>query len=214
MAKSPCIGCEFELADKNNTTCRECDRRVEYVALIEGDAMEKTEIRDQRSEIRSRKPKRSDKICLIEGCDNKMLNRGLCSMHYQQWRLGKIVHPVLGKFTVSQARIRSKAKTNLVKKAPVKKKEVKKQKSEVGSRKSENARKAILKTIADAAAEKVTEGVKANLPGALKVDLDNYPKIKHQIDFLADKYLVNSEHVIIGLLGEALAARRERSDHE
>ena len=36
MAKSPCIGCEFELADKNNPTCRECDRRVEYVALIAG----------------------------------------------------------------------------------------------------------------------------------------------------------------------------------
>ena len=211
MTKSPCIGCELESADKNNPTCRECDRRVEYVALIEegGDIMEETketEVGDQRPEVGGRKPKRSDKICLIEGCDFKVLNRGLCSMHYQQWRLGKIVHPVLGKFTVSHARISSKAKTNLVKKMPVKKKKVKKQKSEVREREESNTENHSGYT----AAEKVTEGVKANLPGALKVDLDNYPKIKHQVNFLANKYLVNSEHVIIGLLGEALAARRER----
>lgn len=37
MTKSPCIGCEFELADKNNPTCRECDRRVEYAMSIKED---------------------------------------------------------------------------------------------------------------------------------------------------------------------------------
>jgi hypothetical protein len=126
-------------------------------------------------------------------------------MHYQQWRLGKIVHPVLGKFTASQAHIRSKAKNNLVKKTPA---------ASVREHGGPVKKKSKVKKTAAVVAEKMMEGVKANLPGALKVDLDNYPKIKHQIDFLADKYLVNPEHVIIGLVGEALAARRERSDHE
>jgi hypothetical protein len=45
--KSPCIGCEFELADKNNPTCRECDRRVEYVASIEEEEDIMEEIKGQ-----------------------------------------------------------------------------------------------------------------------------------------------------------------------
>ena len=204
MTKSPCIGCEFEFVDKNNPTCRECDKRVEYVALIAGDGgsvmgeTKETGAGDQRSGIRSRKPKRSDTICLIGDCDFKTLNRGLCSMHYQQWRLGKIVHPVLGKFTVSQARIRSKAKTNLVKKAPVKKKEVKKQKSEVGSRKSERAAPAEVK--------------KAALPPLVAVQLSLYPEIHKAVYDTAEKYFVTPEHVIISLLGEALAARTRLRD--
>ena len=179
MAKSPCIGCEFELADKNNPTCRKCDRRVEYVALIEGGGsiMGATAFGDQMSEVGDQKPKNQQpKECVIEGCEKKAHARGLCHSDYKRWRDGDIEHPTIGKF--------------------VKIRGVNKKKSKVK------------KTAA------VVPGVKANLPGALKVDLDNYPKIKHQIDFLADKYLVNPEHVIIGLIGEALAGRRERSDHE
>ena len=204
MTKSPCIGCEFESADKNNPTCRECDRRVEYVALIEGDGgsimgeTKGTEVGGQGAEVGGRKPKRSDKICLIEGCDFKALNRGLCSMHYQQWRLGKIVHPVLGKFVPSQVHIRSKAKTNLVKKTPVKKKEVKKQKSEVRSRKSERAALAEVK--------------KAALPPLVAVQLSLYPEIHKAVYDTAEKYFVTPEHVIISLLGEALAARTRLRD--
>lgn len=44
----------------------------------------------------------------------------------------------------------------------------------------------------------------------ITLNLNDCPKIIRRIDFLADKYLVNPEHVIIGLLGEALAARKER----
>jgi hypothetical protein len=181
MAKSPCIGCEFELADKNNPTCRECDRRVEYVALIAGggsimEETKETEVGDQRSEVRGTK-----KECIIEGCEKKAHARELCHSDYKRWRDGDIEHPTLGKFF----KIRGV-----------------------------NKKKLKVKKTAAAVAEKVTEGVKANLLGALKVDLGNYPRIKHQIDFLADKYLVNPEHVIIGLIGEALAGRRERSDRD
>ena len=46
------------------------------------------------------------------------------------------------------------------------------------------------------------------------VDLKEYPRIDRQIDYLADKYLVTHAHVVIGLLGEALAARKERLEGE
>jgi len=46
------------------------------------------------------------------------------------------------------------------------------------------------------------------------IDLNEYPRINKQIVFLAEKYFVTPAHVIIGLLGEALAARARRRDHE
>ena len=179
MTKSPCIGCELEDADKNNPTCRECDRRVEYVALIEGDEggiMGATNIgtEGQASPLATpgrQRAEESKKECVIEGCKKKAHARGLCHSHYKLWREGRIEHPTLGKFVKARGYNKKKPK--------------------------------IKKTVA------AVPGVKADLPGASKVDLNNYPKIKHQIDFLADKYLVNPEHVIIGLLGEALAARRD-----
>ena len=48
------------------------------------------------------------------------------------------------------------------------------------------------------------------LDAVIVVDLKEYPRIDWQINYLADKYLVTQSHVIIGLLGEALAARKER----
>ena len=46
------------------------------------------------------------------------------------------------------------------------------------------------------------------------IDLKNYPKINSQVNYLSGKYFVTLEHVIIGLLGEALAARKERLEGE
>ena len=202
MTKSPCIGCEFELADKNNPTCRECDRRVEYVASIEEgegimEEIEKTEVRDQRSEIGSEEKGKEQgasnmpvQVCIVEGCQKKIAARDFCSTHFSAWQDGRIKHPILGKyFKVRNQKMTKKNKAARVKKtAPVKK--IKSPKSIPG------------------------ELEYTRLDGGLIIDLENYPRIKHQIDFLADKYLVNSEHVVIGLLGEALAGRRERSDHE
>jgi hypothetical protein len=200
MTKSPCIGCEFELADKNNPTCRECDRRVEYVASIEGgggdimEEIEKTEVRDQRSEIGDQGAEKVNrplgKMCIIDGCDKKVVARGLCDTHYTAWQDGRIMHPTEGvykKIRFSKARA-AKSKPAQSKKTPVKK---------------------------ISAIKTPPEKIKSpRLDAVVVVDLNDYPRIKHQIDFLADKYLVNSEHAIIGLLGEALAGRRERSDHE
>ena len=225
MIKSLCIGCEFEGADKNNPTCRECDRRVEYVALIEGggDIMEeiKGEERGERKEDRERTnvehrtsniehrmkeqtpvipakaehavkhsaiQKKGEKICIVEGCGKKIAARDFCSTHFSAWQDGRIKHPILGKYF----KVRDQKKAKKIKRldskktAPVKK--TKSPKSIPG--KLEYTR----------------------LDGGLIIELGNYPRIKHQIDFLADKYLINSEHVIIGLLGEALAARKERRD--
>jgi hypothetical protein len=112
MAKSPCIGCELEAADKNNPTCRECDRRVEYMALIAGDA---SEIKPGFAALRPGRQKKREyhkstieekgkgnKECLIKECDEEVYCRGLCRNHYQQWYKGYIGHPVLGKYKVAQ----------------------------------------------------------------------------------------------------------------
>ncbi|MBE9547673.1 MAG: hypothetical protein IMF10_09320 [Proteobacteria bacterium] len=218
MTKSPCIGCELESADKNNPTCRECDRRVEYVALVAGDGRgimgatnigtevqasplatpgrQEPEVGDQKSEGREQemniehvsrhsiaKPDRTSDIehrikkqpteCVIEGCERSAHARGLCHSDYKRWRDGDIQHPMLGKFY----KIRG----------------VKKQKSEVRSRKSERSAPAEVK--------------KAALPPLVAVQLSLYPEIHKAVYDAAEKFFVTPEHVIIGLLGEALAAR-------
>lgn len=44
--------------------------------------------------------------CLIDGCDNDGDRRDLCQKtHYKQWRTGKILHPVEGKFIAKKNRI-------------------------------------------------------------------------------------------------------------
>ena len=121
MIKRPCIGCKFEPLDKNNPTCRECDRRVEYVALIEEDMniehrtsnaqrrMKKMEIEETAGvRIEKRKYHKStinnqqSKECLIEGCGKGIYCRGLCRNHFQQWYKGYIDHPVFGAYKVAQ----------------------------------------------------------------------------------------------------------------
>ncbi len=65
-------------------------------------------------------------ICLIDDCDGKdKLIRGLCSKHYQAWRKGLIRHPILGEFTIWQAKSRRSE-------ARGRKSEVRDQKPEVG----------------------------------------------------------------------------------
>jgi len=54
----------------------------------------------------------------------------------------------------------------------------------------------------------------AMLDAVTPIDLNQYPRINKQIDFLAEKYFVTRAHAIIGLLGEALAVRARRRDHE
>ena len=187
MMKSPCIGCELEAADKNNPTCRECDRRVEYVALIAGDGgsimgeTKETGAGDQISEVEGRR--KVEKECIIEGCSKKAVARKLCSTHNKAWSVDRIEHPELGKYFTIR---------------PRKKKEVKKQKSEVRSQKAERAVSAEVK--------------KAALPPLVAVQLSLYPEIHKAVYDTAEKFFVTPEHVIIGLLGEALAARTRLRD--
>jgi len=203
MTKSPCIGCEFEFADKNNPTCKECDRRVEYVALIEGNGrgimgeIKEAEVGDQRSKVGDQRAEKVTrplgKMCIIDGCKKKVVARGVCDTHYTAWQDGRLLHPTEGvykKIRFSKAR-GAKSRPAQGKKTPT----------------------PVIP--AKAGIQKKTEATQSMPGNALRVDglivdLSSCPKIKHQVDFLADKYLVNPEHVIIGLLGEALAARREK----
>jgi len=110
MTKSPCIGCEFEHDDKNNATCRECNKRVEYVTLLGGMTHSvPMEVTYGESMIPEESIKNINmeagvlgKECLIKGCDKEVYCRGLCLNHYQQWYKGYIDHPVLGRYKVAQ----------------------------------------------------------------------------------------------------------------
>ena len=208
MLKSPCIGCEFELADKNNATCRECGQRVEYVTAtgdmthsvpvevtygqstilmesIKNINMEAGILEEQKQSkseeiMENETVKKAVKICVIEGCGKKVAARELCSTHFSAWADGKIEHPTLGKYF----RIRPQK--------PHKKKE----------------------TIAKNKETPAAKNYPARLDAVTVIDLNEYPRIDKQIDFLAEKYFVTPAHAIIGLLGEALAARARRREHE
>jgi hypothetical protein len=188
---------------------------VEYVALIEGGAMGKTEDREERKEDRGRTniehPPAA--VCVIcHNSDKKILNKRsqTCGACYQAWNVGKIEHPTLGKFKSSLTK--SKITKEKKPKSPVIPVE------ETWGRKPE-VDEPIMKTPTPVIPAEAGHAVKhsaiqenALCADGIIIKLDKYPRIKHQIDFLADRYLVNPEHVIIGLIGEALAARRERKE--
>lgn len=109
--ESPCIGCKLKKADKNNPTCRECSKRVEYVTALGGmtHSVPEESISLKQNEHPTSNEKTSVNIrgknskgCLIEGCDEDVYCRGLCLNHYQQWYKGYIDHPILGKYKVAQ----------------------------------------------------------------------------------------------------------------
>ena len=195
MAKSPCIGCEFELVDKNNPTCRECDRRVEYATSDEKEMnIEHVSRRSIAKPDRMKKMKIEETTgaceeCLIKGCGEEVYCRGLCLNHYQQWYKGYIDHPVYGAYTIAQPKknsIREDKRGQVM------------GKDKTGSKKPE--------------AEKAKAIKKAALPPLVAVQLSLYPEIHRAVYDTAEKFFVTPEHVIISLLGEALAARTRLRD--
>lgn len=206
--RSPCIGCEREKEDKKECVLK-CERLAAYRAgepwgekeVVE---MEDTEVRDQKSEV-SPSPKGYGaasrdqgtekvtrplgKMCIIDGCDKKVVARGVCDKHYTAWQEGRIVHPTEGvykKIRFAKART-AKSKPAQGKKTPVKK----------------------------TSATKTPPGeIKTpRLDAVTVIDLNDYPRINQRINVLSEKYFVTPGHVILGLLGEALAVRKERASN-
>jgi len=139
-----------------------------------------------------------------------------CGACYQKWIKGKREHPTLGKFESSL--IRSKIKPAKIKETSVKKTPDAKDRKKADDSPGE----ATLKNMADAAAREIVAEIKSfpatldytRLDAGIIIDLEKYPRIKKQVDFLTEKYFVTSEHAIIGLIGEALATRARRRDYE
>lgn len=130
MTKNPCIGCDLELEDKNNDTCRECDKRVAYVASLGG--------------LSHSVPEESASLAEINGKEDVM---------------EEIEH--------------KKVKRKYNKKVKGDKKQ------------------------------------KVALPPLVAVQLNLYPQIHKAVFEAAEKSFLPAEHIIITLIGEALAARRE-----
>jgi len=214
--RSPCRECPWHLQGLDKNQCvNKCERLAAYrdgesweglaIPICERGGKEIAMIKDEHptSNIKHRisneekKNNQQSKVCVIcHDPDKKVLNKRsqTCAACYQAWNVGKIDHPTLGHFKPSLTK--SKIKTN------------------PSEKKLKTANESMLKSMADAITKEVIAEImaeKVTKAAGLSLNFDNYPRIKKQIDFLADKYLVNAEHVIIGLLGEALAGRKQTS---
>jgi len=132
---SPCLECPNHKAGINKTKCiSKCEPLKAYQAGKPYKDLPYPEIPNPEIPIDERRidvmedstrdygPPPTYKKCMVEGCGKKVLNRGLCSGHYQKWRKGKVEHPTLGKFVPSQVHIKSKIKTPKKPKPPQPKK--------------------------------------------------------------------------------------------
>lgn len=207
--KSPCIGCEFEFADKNNPTCKECDRRVKYIALIENGGNIMTELQDivgneietheskieEQQVVKPVQQEKSDTInhkasgtCVMDNCDfTANLIRGLCPKHYESWRQGRLKHPVFGIFTARKA----KPKKPLLKK--------------------KKKTKDITPTPEITSEESTPPEVNKIEKTTVEDLLNQYPKIKKEVDFYADKHLVTPEFIIISIISARLSNQQDRN---
>lgn len=199
---------------------------------------QKSEIGSQKSEVRDQgQPKnensppgrggrKADGVCessdnqqskacvICHDPDKKILNKRsqTCGACYQAWNTGKITHPTLGKFTPSL----TKSKTTKTKKTePARRKSGEVKETPVG-KKLKIANESMLKSMADAVTKEVIAEIMAarvlDPKAGLILNLDKFLKIKTAVYDTAEKYFVTPEHVVIGLLGEALATRE--SSHE
>ncbi|MDA3833960.1 MAG: hypothetical protein PF495_11240 [Spirochaetales bacterium] len=147
------------------------------------------------------------KMCVVDGCNKEVFCRGLCENHYKRWQLGKIEHPTFGKFFKIHHFPGRKPKKKPAPGVPVKDKI---QKSAVGTDRIEE----ILPTPADELSPVEPEHTVSYLPPkGITLDLDSYPKIKEAVYGSAEKHFLTPEHVIISLLGKALADRKEKTSY-
>ena len=123
-------------------------------------------------------------ICVFDECDEKAKIRGCCSPHYQAWRKGYIEHPVLGVYTTSQAKSR-----------------LKKPKPDHQPQKPQAKSSAIKPN------NPVTKPYPP--PSLITLDLSKYPEIRNVIFDTAKKFLLPVEHVVMTLVGEAIAGKKQ-----
>ena len=226
-SRSPCLTCPHRDMDKNNCALL-CLRLAAYNSgepwegkplpyIAKGrNKMEnqRSEVRSQKSEIENPEGKPADEnICVIcHDLVKKVLNKRsqTCGACYQAWNTGKINHPTLGKFKPSLT------KSKITK---TKKPEVRSQKSEVKEapgivrESADQGEKIQVKIDLPETIARLKPGSLLHpLPEPITLYLELYPKIKSAVYDTAEKYFVTPEHVVIGLLGEALAGRNQKSE--
>lgn len=227
MQKNPCIesGCVYEKEDKNNDTCRECDLRVNYVQSLGGmthsvpeepislselnrkntpsvipacvPVTRRKQIERRRQVIENLHRKHIEKINFKKGKGENMEDekksakpdQETCVMCHDPGR------PILNKRSKTCRRCYllwnkgNKDHPTLGKFVP----------SQIHVKSKTTKPKIETQTPADQ---------EYQLPKPITLNLEQFPKIKAAIYDTAEKYFVTPEHVIIGLLGEALASRK------
>ena len=200
MRESPCIGCEFEHDDKNNATCRECAERVEYVTAI-GDMthsvpVESIFLKQDERPIRQRALAETSNE-REKQMENETAKKAVkicviegCGKKVVARELCSTHLPAWSAGKIEHPTLGKYFRIRPQK--PRKKKE----------------------TIAKNKETPAAKNYPVRLDAVTVIDLNEYPRINKQIDFLAEKYFVTPAHAIVGLLGEALAARERRRAHE
>ena len=239
LDRSPCLSCPHRDMDKNKCSmlCLRLaaynsgepweGKPLPYIApqgkqeeIIKMEENKEPEVRDRQASQSSALAGESEvgnqdkDLCVMcHDPDKKVLNKRsqTCGACYQQWNAGKKDHPTLGKFT--PILIKSKIKI------PAKKVKAERAPKTTAKKELKIANESLLRSMTDKITEEIVAEIASErfvgkletvrLDSGLVIDLDNFPKIKTAVYDTAEKYFVTPEHVIIGLLGEALAKRAD-----
>jgi len=183
--ESPCKTCERK--DEDKRACSKICQRLE--AWQDEDPMW-AELRiptpEELGEADGGGHKKTDpKTCKHEGCDDPVRCRGFCLKHYDWWRLGKL--PEFPQFT------------------PIQKRTTKQDSPKKKLRKKKTRKTIKLPISKDMRPEAATDTAEHRYT----VDLTDYPAMRDAILETAAEFFIPPQHVIISLMGDALAIRAE-----
>jgi len=181
--ESPCKTCDRK--DKDKRVCfKICDRLEAWQDEDPQWDTFRIPTPEELGETATGHPKTDQKICKVEGCDGDVKCRGFCLKHYDLWRRGKL--PQFPRFTPIQKRP--------PRRDPSKKKP---------------AKKAATKKPMRLPIPKSPEAPAGLAPSRFGIDLTDYPAMRDAILETAAEFFIPPQHVIISLMGSALAIRAE-----
>jgi hypothetical protein len=167
---------------KSNDTLQKKKKTRDSMPEVEKVSVKRNEddlAKNQRSNVRAEKG-----ICLIEGCNVIANVRGLCHSHYQAFRKGTIDHPVDGTYVPKQIHHKSKIKTDKIK-------------PESQPKATQPGKESPIKSTSRS----------YPFPDIVSLNFTDYPELKAIVFETASKFLMPINHIIMTLIGEAIATR-------